>query len=179
MVAVDVRLAAGVRKSVGQGRVRGQVRMRRRGVRGSRLVAEPDPSGLTEEGHALALHCVKAHPQRGRLLLGDLADVGSFLVGRHGTTADRSLGLADEQPRQVVAVHAPPCRREQVVGQLQPDLERAKRRIGDEAFVSSSVAGVLPVTRFDGRPIGSGRPGPWTQRAREDREAFIRGGVTA
>jgi branched-chain amino acid aminotransferase len=49
----------------------------------------------------------------------------------------------------------------------------------DEAFVSSSVAGVLPVTRFDGRPIGSGRPGPWTQRAREDREAFIRGGVTA
>ena len=26
----------------------------------------------------------------------------------------------------------------------------------DEAFVSSSVAGILPVTRFDGREIGSG-----------------------
>lgn len=48
-----------------------------------------------------------------------------------------------------------------------------------EAFVSSSVAGILPVTRFDGHPIGTGRPGPWTRRAREDREAFIRGGVPA
>ncbi len=45
----------------------------------------------------------------------------------------------------------------------------------DEAFLCSSVAGVLPVTRFDRRPIGSGVPGPWTLRAREAREAFIRG----
>ena len=45
----------------------------------------------------------------------------------------------------------------------------------DEAFLCSSVAGVLPVTRFDGRPIGAGAPGPWTLRAREAREAFIRG----
>ena len=44
----------------------------------------------------------------------------------------------------------------------------------DEAFLSSSVAGVLPVTAFDGAPIGSGRPGPWTLRARADREAMIR-----
>ena len=44
----------------------------------------------------------------------------------------------------------------------------------DEAFLSSSVAGVLPVTRFEGVPIGSGRPGPWTSRARADREAMIR-----
>ncbi len=48
----------------------------------------------------------------------------------------------------------------------------------DEAFVCSSVAGVLPVTRFEGTPIGSGRPGPWTMRARSDREAFIRGDGT-
>jgi branched-chain amino acid aminotransferase len=46
----------------------------------------------------------------------------------------------------------------------------------DEAFISSSVAGILPVTRFDGEPIGEGRPGPWTLRARADREAFIREG---
>jgi branched-chain amino acid aminotransferase len=43
----------------------------------------------------------------------------------------------------------------------------------DEAFISSSVAGILPVTRFDGSPIGAGRPGDWTLRARADREAFI------
>ena len=45
----------------------------------------------------------------------------------------------------------------------------------DEAFLSSSVAGILPVTRFAGEPIGRGRPGPWTLRARADRDAFIRG----
>jgi branched-chain amino acid aminotransferase len=44
-----------------------------------------------------------------------------------------------------------------------------------EAFLSSSVAGILPVTRFEGAPIGDGVPGPWTLRARADREAMIRG----
>jgi branched-subunit amino acid aminotransferase/4-amino-4-deoxychorismate lyase len=43
----------------------------------------------------------------------------------------------------------------------------------DEAFLSSSVAGILPVTRFDGRPIRNGAPGDWTRRARADREAFV------
>ena len=44
----------------------------------------------------------------------------------------------------------------------------------EEAFLASSVAGVLPVTRVDGRPIGDGRPGRWTLRARSGREAFAR-----
>jgi branched-chain amino acid aminotransferase len=46
----------------------------------------------------------------------------------------------------------------------------------DEAFLCSSVAGIIPVTTFDGSPIGTGVPGPWTRRARIDREAFIRDG---
>jgi branched-chain amino acid aminotransferase len=46
----------------------------------------------------------------------------------------------------------------------------------DEAFLSSSVAGILPVTRFEGAAIGGGAPGAWTIRAREAREAFIRDG---
>jgi branched-chain amino acid aminotransferase len=45
----------------------------------------------------------------------------------------------------------------------------------DEAFLSSSVAGILPVTRFDGEPIGTGRPGRWAARARADREAVFAG----
>lgn len=45
----------------------------------------------------------------------------------------------------------------------------------DEAFVCSSVAGIVPVTSFGDARIGSGRPGPWTRRARADRESFIRG----
>ncbi|MEO5918070.1 MAG: aminotransferase class IV [Candidatus Limnocylindrales bacterium] len=43
----------------------------------------------------------------------------------------------------------------------------------DEAFVCSSVAGILPVTRFEGQPIGNGLPGPRTMAARAAREAFI------
>ena len=49
-------------------------------------------------------------------------------------------------------------------------------RAADEAFMCSSVAGVLPVTRFGGDAIGAGTPGPWTLRARADRERFIAGG---
>jgi branched-chain amino acid aminotransferase len=56
-------------------------------------------------------------------------------------------------------------------------LSTADLEAADEAFLCSSVAGILPVTRFADRPIGSGRPGPWTARARAAREAFIRGGA--
>ncbi len=31
------------------------------------------------------------------------------------------------------------------------------------------------MTRFAGAPIGTGLPGPWSARARADREAFIHG----
>jgi branched-chain amino acid aminotransferase len=43
----------------------------------------------------------------------------------------------------------------------------------DEVFLSSSVAGVLPVTRMDGNPIGRGGPGPFTIQLRRAREAWI------
>jgi branched-chain amino acid aminotransferase len=59
-----------------------------------------------------------------------------------------------------------------VEGWLTPD----ELATADESFVCSSVAGILPVTRFNGHPIGDGRPGPWTRRARADRETFIRTG---
>jgi len=35
------------------------------------------------------------------------------------------------------------------------------------------------VTAFDGAPIGDGRPGAWTLRARADREAMIAEGEPA
>ncbi len=58
---------------------------------------------------------------------------------------------------------------------VEGHLSRADLAAADEAFLCSSVAGVLPVTRFDGAPIGTGMPGPWTRRARADRESMIRG----
>ncbi len=54
-------------------------------------------------------------------------------------------------------------------GWLTPD----ELATAHEAFFSSSVAGVLPITRFNGHPIGDGLPGPLTRRARADREAMI------
>jgi len=56
---------------------------------------------------------------------------------------------------------------------FEGDLTPSDLAAADEAFLSSSVAGVLPVTRFSGEPLGDGRPGPWTLRARADRESMI------
>ena len=56
-------------------------------------------------------------------------------------------------------------------------LSRADLADADEVFLCSSVAGILPVTRFDGAPIGAGTPGRWTLRARADRESMIHGEV--
>lgn len=61
---------------------------------------------------------------------------------------------------------------------VESSLTEADLAGADEAFLCSSVAGILPVTRFEGRPIGDGRPGPWTMRARAAREAFIAGDAT-
>lgn len=61
---------------------------------------------------------------------------------------------------------------------LRPAEARLRRRDlagAQEAFLSSSVAGILPVTAFDGAPIADGRPGPWTLRARAAREAMVAG----
>ena len=62
---------------------------------------------------------------------------------------------------------------------LEGQLTRADLSSANEAFLSSSVVGVLPVTRFDGAAIGTGIPGPWALRARADREAMIRGTASA
>jgi branched-subunit amino acid aminotransferase/4-amino-4-deoxychorismate lyase len=43
----------------------------------------------------------------------------------------------------------------------------------DEAFLSSSVAGIVPLTAYEGHSIGSGRPGPRPLAIRAAREAWI------
>jgi branched-chain amino acid aminotransferase len=40
-------------------------------------------------------------------------------------------------------------------------------RRADEAFLTSTAGGVIPVTKVDGEPIGDGTPGPVTLRLRE------------
>ncbi len=44
----------------------------------------------------------------------------------------------------------------------------------DEAFLTSSVRGIVPITRADGEPIGDGRPGPITRRLVDAYDALVR-----
>jgi branched-chain amino acid aminotransferase len=43
----------------------------------------------------------------------------------------------------------------------------------DEAFLSSSIAGVVPLVEVDGRPVGRGRPGRLTSAIRTAREDWV------
>jgi branched-chain amino acid aminotransferase len=45
----------------------------------------------------------------------------------------------------------------------------------DEAFLTSSVRGILPIARVDGAPVGSGAPGPITQRVMALYDRLARG----
>jgi branched-chain amino acid aminotransferase len=47
------------------------------------------------------------------------------------------------------------------------DFTLAQVYCADEAFVTGTLGGVTPVTRIDGRVIGSGKPGPVTARVAE------------
>lgn len=53
------------------------------------------------------------------------------------------------------------------------DLRPDDLAAADEAFLSSSVAGIVPLTAFEGRPIGSGQPGERTLALRAARERWI------
>jgi branched-chain amino acid aminotransferase len=82
-----------------------------------------------------------------------------------GTTRTRILDLCRR--------HGIAAREESLAAE---DLARA-----EEVFLSSSVRGVIPVTRVDGRPVGKGVPGPLTRRVHRlfedaaDAEAAARG----
>jgi branched-chain amino acid aminotransferase len=50
-----------------------------------------------------------------------------------------------------------------VIGAVSPD----ELRGADEAFITSTAGGILPVTRVDHRPLGDGEPGPLTIRLKD------------
>ena len=110
---------------------------------------------LLSEGTSANLFLVRTRGRRGR----GAGDAVARLRHPGGTTRSWLLGWAGRVGLRPVEGH----------------LGREDLAAADEAFLCSSVAGVLPVTRFDGAPIGSGMPGPWTRRARADRESMIRG----
>jgi branched-subunit amino acid aminotransferase/4-amino-4-deoxychorismate lyase len=60
-----------------------------------------------------------------------------------------------------------------VVAADEVSLTVADLLAADEAFLSSSVAGIVPLTAVDRRAIGSGSPGPLTLAVRAARERWI------
>lgn len=66
-----------------------------------------------------------------------------------------------------------PAVREVGLTAVEADCWPADLAQADEAFLCSSVAGIVPLVEVDGRPIGDGRPGPRTLALRAAREAWI------
>ncbi|UCD29384.1 MAG: branched-chain-amino-acid transaminase [Planctomycetota bacterium] len=59
----------------------------------------------------------------------------------------------------------------------QMELSRHDLYVADECFLTGTAAEVIPVTKIDGRPIGTGEPGPVTRQLIEDfRELLASGG---
>ena len=50
-----------------------------------------------------------------------------------------------------------------VIGRVAPEDLRG----ADEAFITSTAGGIVPVTRVDHRPLGDGEPGPLTLRLKD------------
>jgi branched-chain amino acid aminotransferase len=98
---------------------------------------------------------------------GHLAEASSasiFLVGQSGlTTPSLDCGILVSTTRQWVISSGGPALGLAV---RQDHLSAEDLFAADEAFLASSVAGILPITTVDGRPIGAGTPGDWTVRLR-------------
>lgn len=96
--------------------------------------------------------------------LGEGATSNLFVVaaGEVKTPALAAGILAGVTRAHVLAL----CQAEGISAREVAHLAPSELDAADEAFLTSSLRGVLPVTRVGGRPIGrpAGRPGPLTQR---------------
>ena len=55
------------------------------------------------------------------------------------------------------------CRQMQIPA-IEKTLQRHDLYIADECFLTGTGAEVIPVTKIDNRPIGTGQPGPITRK---------------
>ena len=53
-------------------------------------------------------------------------------------------------------------------------VSEAQLRAADEIWISAATREVQPVTRLDGRAVGSGRPGPLWRRMHEELQRYKR-----
>ncbi len=93
-----------------------------------------------------------------------------FLVHDGVIETPLSHGILDGITRAVVLEEAAGAG----IGTAERNLLPDALRTADEAFITSSVRGVVPVTAVDGRPLGDGRKGPVTRRVQELYEARVK-----
>jgi D-alanine transaminase len=106
--------------------------------------------------------------EQGLVTEGSSTNAWIVTAGRDGqpseiTTRPRSHDILGGITRQAVVTLA----KEQNLKLVERPFTVAEALAAEEAFLTSSSAFVLPVTVIDGKPVGSGKPGPHTQRLRE------------
>jgi branched-chain amino acid aminotransferase len=60
------------------------------------------------------------------------------------------------------------------IGVKETALTRHDLYVADECFLTGTAAEVIPVVKVDGRPVGSGKPGPITKQLRERFHQLVR-----
>ena len=104
----------------------------------------------------------------GRVAEGSTSNL--FVVrGGRLTTPTLDTGILWGITRQRVIEIAQSAGLAAAEGDLRPEDVRA----ADEAFITSSIRGVMPVSQIDGQPIGDGLPGPITRRLMELYAGFL------
>jgi D-alanine transaminase len=106
--------------------------------------------------------------EKGLVTEGSSTNAWIVTAGRDGQpseiiTRPRSHDILGGITRQAVVTLA----KEQNLKLVERPFTVAEALAAEEAFLTSSSAFVLPVTVIDGKPVGSGKPGPHTQRLRE------------
>ena len=117
-----------------------------------------------ERGGEDAILCTSA----GEVAEGATSNVFVVSGGRLCTPHLRT-GLLPGITRQVVCELAEDVGHPAIEGVVRPDDLRA----ADELFLTSSVRGIMPVTRLDGVPVGDGTVGPLTRRLMDRYALYI------
>ena len=108
--------------------------------RGGESVLLTDPQGIVTEGPGFNLFVWDQ---------GKLRTPASGVL--HGITRRTVLELAAEQDLDTATT----------------DIQRDQLLDAEEVFITSTAGGVMPVTKLDGKPVGTGKPGELTLRLRQ------------
>lgn len=96
----------------------------------------------------------------------------NIFIVRHGVvqTPQTHDGILEGITRRVILDL---CRKNQIPF-VEKTLQRHDLYIADECFLSGTGAEVIPVTKIDNRPIGTGEPGPVTRKLIEAFHRYTR-----